>query len=534
MATLDELWEDLLAVALVGTDRRPPVPLPAGEGPGRLLAGLRRTDPAHTWLASAGALTILRLAGGRPAHLPLAAEAPCADDEWPRCRPAAALHLAQMLAGQFESALPEWLATAAARWQRVPEEHLPELLDWGHAHPELRAVLVRVIGQRGAWLACQNERWAYAAPHTQPLVDASLDERLEVWELAEPAGRLALLEHARAADPPSGLALLRHTWAQEKHDDRLAFLKILSTGLSLADEPFLEEVLSERSVTLRQAASRLLARLPESRQSQRMRALARPLLRLEGGPRGVRKRGALAGPSLRLMVNLPETNAADLPRTDPRPATPPKETDRARWLANMLSAVPPADWCHLLNQSPSELVILARANILDFALIEGWAAATAAFGDTDWAEALLRERLAELDTAALQPLLRTLPAARREALVFAALKGVERLAQRHPALRLLQAYTEPWSARLTRLFVDKLRAEITRRDVPFGPTVELGWLTSVALYWHPALAEEFAPVLLEARHAASQGGGWFHWLHTVEQAVALWQFRHVMLKELVP
>ena len=39
-------------------------------------------------------------------------------------------------------------------------------------------------------------------------------------------------------------------------------------------------------------------------------------------------------------------------------------------------------------------------------------------------------------------------------------------------------------------FVDKLREEISRRDVPFGPTAEFGWLTSAALDWDPALVVE--------------------------------------------
>ena len=142
---------------------------------------------------------------------------------------------------------------------------------------------------------------------------------------------------------------------------------------------------------------------------------------------------------------------------------------------------------------------------------------------------LLRERLPELDTATLAPLLNVLPAARREALVFAALQGVERLAARNPVVRLLQAYAEPWSARLTRLFVDRLCDEVGRRDVPFGPTMEFGWLTSAALRWDPALVDEAAPRL---RTAARQPGGWVNWLHTLERALALWAFRRELHEEL--
>jgi hypothetical protein len=522
-APLDQLWEDLLAAGLVGTDRRP-FALPP-DGPARMLGNLRESDPARAWLAAAGALTVLRRAGGKPVRLPLVEMAPCPPDDWPRCRNAAGQRLARMLLGEYGECLPEWLAVAAVQRRRVPEEQLPELLDWARARPEVKPHLLAVIGERGRWLAAQNERWAYAAAPPALSTGASFDDLVERWEVGSKADRRELLERVRAADPAPGLALLRHSWLQETTDDRLAGLKRLAVGLSLADEPFLEEALRDRSWLVRQAASRLLAQLPESGLCQRLRQLARPLLRLEGGPRGTRKRGAAAGPSMRLAVNLPERSPID----PPRPDAPAKETERAQWLANLLAGVPPMDWCQALNQSPTQLVLLARAHVYDFALIEGWAAAAAAFGEAEWAEALLRERLPELDTAALGPLLRALPPVRREALLYGALTGLERLAQRQPAVRLLQANSEPWSARLTRLFVARLCEEIARRDVPFGPAVEFGWLASAALHWDPTLFAEGAPRL---REAMRQPGGWVNWVHVVERALALWQFRCELHEEL--
>jgi hypothetical protein len=526
-ATLDQLWDDLLTAGLVGTDRRPFAPPP--DGPARLLGNVlgqrHRDDPARAWLAAAGALAVLRLAGGQPVRIPLAEEATCPPDAWPRCRHAAAQRLARMLSGEFSECLPEWLAVSAAHRRRAPEEHLPELLDWGRTRPEARTVLLAVIGERGRWLAKQNERWAYAAHGPLPAPEAGFDELLEQWEVGSKAERLSLLEQVRANDPVAGLALLKHSWSHETAEDRLAGLKRLAMGLSRADEPFLEEALRDRSYPVRQAASRLLAQLPESGLCQRLRQLARPLLRLEGGPRGSRKRGAAAGPSMRLVVNLPEANPVD----STRKGLPAKEAERAQWLATILAGVPPMDWCHALKQSPAQLVMLARANVYDFALVEGWAAAAASFGDVEWAEALLRERLPELDTAALGSLLRVLPPERREALLFGALESVERLAQRQPAVRLLQAYAEPWGGRLTRLFIAKLCQEVARRDVPFGPAVELGWLSSAALYWDPALAAEATPLL---RAALRQPGGWVNWTHIMESALTLWQFRSELHQEL--
>ena len=155
-----------------------------------------------------------------------------------------------MLSDEFRELLPEWLAALAAVNKRVPEELLPSLLAHGKSNDALREAINQVIGVRGVWLAAQNSDWDF--------VIGKLDE--SVWETGSRLQRLALLEKLRASDSARARELVAETWSEEKPEDRAAFLTTFITGLSLADEPFLEAALDDRRKEVRKAAADLLAR----------------------------------------------------------------------------------------------------------------------------------------------------------------------------------------------------------------------------------------------------------------------------------
>src|SRR3954454_4616982 len=128
-------WQQLVAAALLGTERRPaPLP-PPGEPLGDLLVGLQDADPERRLLAAAAALSLYRRCGELPPTDASPLSEQCEPETRPRCSARAGLHLALMLRGGGEeraassAALPEWLAAVVAAGQRVPEESLPELLD---------------------------------------------------------------------------------------------------------------------------------------------------------------------------------------------------------------------------------------------------------------------------------------------------------------------------------------------------------------------------------------------------------------------
>src|SRR5688572_25922218 len=103
-------WDELVAAALIGTDRRPVgTAVPEGSPPG-LAAALEGRGAEDRLLGAAAAWTVARRAGA-VAGAPVAVE-PAERDPRP-IAPGATLR--QRLEGHHPSLLGEWLALAAER-----------------------------------------------------------------------------------------------------------------------------------------------------------------------------------------------------------------------------------------------------------------------------------------------------------------------------------------------------------------------------------------------------------------------------------
>jgi uncharacterized protein DUF5691 len=335
-------WDELVAAALVGTARRPP---PAVSLPGIHV----EADPEAAVLAGGAALGLYHQAGWRPPQDPGPLPPPSPDEDRPRCSLAAAERLDAILGGRFRPVLPEWLALVTSAEQIVPPDRLPPLLDVATAAPSLRAPTLAVAGHRGRWLAAMNPAWAWAGGGDTTS-----------WATGSRAARRLLLAQTREVDPDAARGLLESTWSTESGEDRAAFVGTLATGLSMADEPFLEAALDDRRKEVRQAAADLLSRLPRSRLAQRMAARAR----------------ALVGPDL--TITLPAEVDPAMVR-DGVVAKPPAGTGvRAWWLQQVISATPLDVW-------PPEAVEHEPPPLLRRA----WAAAAVGQGNVPWARALL-------------------------------------------------------------------------------------------------------------------------------------------------
>lgn len=270
------VWADLVASALVGTDRRAPTLPSAGGALGDLLGRLTPgDDPAGSLLGAAGAVAAYQRAGWLPPIREVQPFIPCPPDDLPTCSTHAGRYLEQMLAGTHSNALPEWLAALATQGRAVPIARLPDLLERGRNEESLRPLITAVLGVRGRWLASLNPSWDYAVVPEDATAPADLTE---LWETGSRAMRRSVLSRLRGDDPACGRELLAATWASERVDERVAFLMTFEHGLSMADEPFLEQALDDRSERVRKIASNLLVTLPESGLIQRMIARLTPLL----------------------------------------------------------------------------------------------------------------------------------------------------------------------------------------------------------------------------------------------------------------
>jgi hypothetical protein len=513
------VWERLLASALLGTERQ------AGELPkatgelGTTLAALPADDREGALLGAAGVLALYRRAGRIPPALPTEAAAaePCEAEPAPRVGLRAARQLQQMLDGTFDEVLPEWLELAASACKRIPEELLPAALDCGRQHHRLREPLLPVIGRCGAWLAARNPEWAWAIGGATE----ELDHAKDLFQTGGFDARNAVLKQLREQDPQAACEMLQTTWKDDGADERQRFLGALTTKLSMADEPFLEDALDDRSKKVRAQAAELLTSLPESRLVQRMTERLSGVLTFTPAKKGMLAK--LARAKGKLEVKLPEACDKALERDgiEPKPPSGSKKMgQKAWWLQQMIACVPPSAWTKHWETTPKALCEAAAATDWQRPITNGLTQATLRTRDAAWAEALL-------DTAAPVELLMLLDPARQDAWLLEKLKKTDDpLADKSPLMPFLSQYDRLWSPELARAVLDKLRRIA-------------GSNKSANTHWHlRSTLKTFAlhmptEVLPEANNGwPKEAAGWDSWFKPVDGFLGLFQFRHDMREAL--
>lgn len=118
----------------------------------------------------------------------------------------------------------------------------------------------------GASAVAWNERHAAAAAMSppSPYLD-TVDETS--WTLARSAQKVAFIRDLRRTAPEHARALIEASFAKEPAPVRVALLRALAPELSTGDQPFLEALARDRAPSVREAAERLMARLPGSAQA---------------------------------------------------------------------------------------------------------------------------------------------------------------------------------------------------------------------------------------------------------------------------
>jgi hypothetical protein len=152
-----ERWQEMLTVALLGTDRREPPPPAAG-----LLADLAadepRDSPAQRLLQLAAATTVLRRAGLRPAAA-VTPFAPPPDDARPVTPPAATRTWHQIVV-DWPVLEDEWLLTVVATGRRLAPELVGPLLQRHRTDAVRRARVYAAAGPLAGWLVSHQPHLA--------------------------------------------------------------------------------------------------------------------------------------------------------------------------------------------------------------------------------------------------------------------------------------------------------------------------------------------------------------------------------------
>ncbi|MBM7437148.1 DUF5691 domain-containing protein [Streptomyces sp. HB132] len=521
-------WEDLVTSALLGTDRRP---LRMGDGAAAGPAALLDAAAVHT---------VRRRAALRPAGR-TALPKPAPADPRPPLPAAARRRLAQLLADRsapsgggrrgaapdLTELIPQWLASAGAHGYRAPAELLPALLDAARARTDLRPHVLEFAGPRGLWLAALNPEWRFAlraSSRGAPRPDTTDPEEVGVlWEEGLFAERVALLGALREEDPGAARSLLAGTWSSERAEDRLMFLDSLRSGLSAADEAFLEGALTDRSRNVRYTAAELLSALPDSALARRMAARATSCVNPDR-----------TGDALSIAVEAPHECDAAMQRDGVVPTPPSGRGERSWWLGQLVESTPLCVWRERFGgRTAQALVALPVADGWSGELHAAWCRAAVRQRDPDWARALLgtpstppANGPGTASLAERSKLLATLPPGERALWVagFIAAHGLS------DAFQLLGVCSVPWHGPLGRSVVDALDIA---RDAGSYPWSFSGVMGLAERCLDPAEAERLAVLTTtpDEPEGASPGAGGY-WSEAFQRLVSTLRLRGTMDAEL--
>jgi hypothetical protein len=180
------VWEDVVAIGLIGTDRRPvPERVPAIWG-AEIDQGV---DPAHAILTLAARHRAFARAGQLLPYCPEGAVAP--PNRVPVASPAAHRILAGLLSPPQVDLINLWLIAAVRHGQRVAAAYWTLLAMLAARSSAIdRTALVKAVGDRGVWFVEQNPQWARLAKSLRShLQDASPDRNVVAVAVTEDAVR---------------------------------------------------------------------------------------------------------------------------------------------------------------------------------------------------------------------------------------------------------------------------------------------------------------------------------------------------------
>ena len=244
---------------------------------------------------------------------------------------------------------------------RLPTQLLPLALDTGKRSVELRLSLSHVLGTRGIWLAHQNPAWRYAASDISENAD---EDDIRLWEEGTQTQREAFFKNCRTKTPDQARELLSSELHQLPAKERLQFVEIMETNLSLNDEDFLTSLLKDRSREVKEKASALLGQLPQSGYAQKIISYMQELLVKE---KGLIKTSWKCTPPQEFN---PEW--AELGLTKDVPSSYRVGGERSWWFIQLIRKTPLAWWQTYTGMTPKDLLQWSKKTDWQKELQQGW------------------------------------------------------------------------------------------------------------------------------------------------------------------
>jgi hypothetical protein len=355
---------------------------------------------ADTLLTDAARLGMQARAGWRPrVHSGRLPDPP--GDDRPEAPGPAIATLLRLLADPDPALIEEWAQLALTHGVRVDGATVPLVLEWWARQPRRSESVFAALGHRGEWLASLNADWQKPVATLEIPPDAD-----DVWQSGKGAERLAILTTVRRRDPARALALVESTWQSDGANDRQRFVDVLAGHSSMADEPFLEAALDDRSKLVRRQAAAVLALIPGSRLRQRLADSAKEIITVQT------TRGTLLSRGRRQVVLVPpESFAASWERDGIEERHPEGVGQRAWWMGQILARAGLAVWTERTGMTPDAILESLKQDDYFGDAMQALIGAATSAGDPAWSAALVRtlSDQASIDVVSIAALLEGLP-----------------------------------------------------------------------------------------------------------------------------
>ncbi len=497
---------ELTRIALVGTSKQASDAVDADHPVEALVGKLAVPDREQSILFRAGARAVFALCGQLAGNdtPPLS---PCPGEQLPVAPQQLLGPLQNAMASDSWDLFVEFLRQLRATGWLLPPELLPQALSVSDA--TVREELLPVLGERGRWLSSFNPEWRWVTAGIGELSGRDRDALLRQWDEGTVAERFQALRTMRGSDPAEARQWLVDVIDKEKAEHRVRLLSAMEIGLTPDDVSTLESRLDDRSELVRRVAAGLLALLPDSPLTHRMRQRASEMLKAEAT--------GMLRKKLKLTCTPPEAIDKSWERDGVPKKAPAGRGKRAVWTETVMRAVPPSIWVERF-QTPADRLVDAILDD-DFAVpvLVGWTLAAAAFASIDpdsaaWLEPLWNHWvLVEKRTRGekgqravlehLKTLLRSMP--QPDAALLPILKGSVADANAEQ-LGLLSLLPRPWSEAFGAAYLSTVR-DVVRR---YADNRAYQWAGTLLAAGRALPRETFTAALETWQLANADSGNW--------------------------
>lgn len=363
---------NIINSALLGTEKKQP---DTSEFPELLRNDIEcilkeTTDNEDKFLRVAALALSFYKCGVRPLKLSAPAdEAP--EEEYPYPSQKSSGILKEILQNKYHTLIWYWCKNCYENKFIVHPQLLPQLLEWGVATKKNNAGLIRnVVGNRGMWLSKFSEEWKFLLP----------EKETEDWETGTSDQRTNYLNRLRSTDAVAALKMVQRVWKEENASGRIGLLETLTKNISLADEPFLKEILNDKSQKVKDKAWELLKLIPGSEIIRLYQKILKDSIIISQG----KMLGLISRTTVTIKLNL---SGEDIFKTGIQNISSNKKiSDDQFILMQLIEVVPPEFWeAHFDCKTPEAVKLFADKDELKL-FQAAVCNAVLKFGNRTWAK----------------------------------------------------------------------------------------------------------------------------------------------------